>query len=238
MNETNPFSTGLVQARTDWTNAQASLKAQRDTYLNGASVRLSQITTAQELLSQKIGIAEADKAAAESTFKQAFEAAGFEKTATVQSMLNQRNDAMLVSDELHIAANRLAKEYEPLYLQADQEAQAYQAAHTTAFIAYSRMHALEILEKHGPAILDAMSMMTNVPRTGLELPSPYVDDETKEARRRVVWELLELHAKDIHTPSENLIPVIGALELGPLAGKNLLTPMQRHRRAAEVSQND
>lgn len=234
----NPFSDDLAQARADWSAAQASLKTYREAYLTGASARLAEILAAHDTLRQKVAAAETAKTEAEAEFKRAFEAAGFERTPVVQKMLNQRNDAMAVSEELQAASGRLEQEREPIYLCADQEAQAYKGAHTAAFIAYSRMRAFEILEKCGPSLMEALALMANVPREGVDSGGAYADEFTKKSRRRFLLEQLEMRAKDVDISPASLVPVIGDLQLGPLAGKALMSPIERMKKSQQIAQSN
>lgn len=235
---TNPFSADLAEARANWATAQAQLKATRKAYKAGASVRLAEILAAQETLRQKTAAANTAKADAEAEFKRAFEAAGFEKTPAVQKALNQRNDEMAVAEELQAALARLGTEYEPVFMQATEEAGAYKQAHTNACHAYGRMHAFEVLEKHGPPLIEAMAMLAHVPTTkpGIEIeggPGAFTDVTagqwiTKE-RKRVLLEELEKHASIVQASRDSFEPIIGALELGPLAGRlQQMSPAKIH----------
>lgn len=235
---TTPFSADLAKARTTWTAAQSSLKTYRDAYQAGASARLAEILAARDTLRQKTAAAETAKTDAEAEFKRAFEAAGFEKTPTVQKALDQRNDAMAVAEELQAAQKRLTAEYEPLYVQANDEARSYMNAHATACQAYARMNAFEVLEKHGPPMIEAMAMLAHVPTTkpGVEIEGgpgaftdPTRDQSITRERKRVLLEELEKHASTATVPLDSLEPIVGALDLGPLTGQiRTMSPANLH----------
>lgn len=227
---TNPFSADLAQARAEWTAAQASLKTACDTYCNGASVRLAEILAAQEKIRPKIAAADRDQADAEDAFKSKFEAEGFEKTPAVQKTLNQRNDAMMVADELRAAAARLDGEHDLIYTQVSSEVTAYQSAYQGASMAYCHMRTLEILEKHGPPLLEAMALMSHVPNImgGLEIQMGngrlIPDAKAYEMRRDAVLQKLRSCVDRGHLPAVHLDLILGPLELGPMSGREPLTP--------------
>lgn len=207
---TNPFTSIATQARADWTAKQKTLKQCRDAYQNGASKRLAEIHTSAGKIGRKLKAEAEAKDKADAGFRSAYEAAGFEKTPAVQQLLNQRNDAIAISEALEVTTARLKDEHAPLFVQANQDASPYVNAHAQAYAAYSRMCAFEVLERLGPPILDAIDMLKSLGWDG---------DLLNELKDKV---------QKTNTPQASLDPIVGVLDLGPLSGMKLLSPTDMH----------
>ncbi|MEF9964990.1 MAG: hypothetical protein RR779_11515 [Comamonas sp.] len=238
----NAFTQEAEEAKSTWMAAQARLKAAREAFNTGAVVRLKEIFSNQGSLKAKLEAAHLEREKAEGDFKSTFEAAGFEKTAAVQKILNKKNDAIAICEELESAiasTNAECAEHQPLFMQASIEAATYQAAHRSAFSAGARFHAFALLEKHGPALADALALIRNV-RSGnpaIEVDigpslgfSPTTDRITLESRMGVLLSLLR--SKSMEAPSDITQPIsdaIGTLDLGPMQGCKPQTPAERHK---------
>ncbi|WP_395024597.1 hypothetical protein [Comamonas odontotermitis] len=238
----NAFTQEAEEAKATWLDAQARLRAAREAFNTGAVVRLKEIFSNQDSLKAKLEAARLEREKAESEFKSAFEAAGFEKTAAVQKILNKKNDAIAICEELESAIASMkaeCAEHQPLFMQASIEAETYQAAHGSAFSAGARFHAFALLEKHGPAMADALALICNVrsgnaaveadigPSLGF---SPETARITLESRMSVLLSLLR--SKSMEAPSGITQPIadaIGTLDLGPMNGRKLLTPADHHK---------
>lgn len=233
----NPFTQVAADAHAQWKAAQASLKAAHDAFSGGAVVRLSEILNNQEALRTKLQASNQEREQAEAEFKAAFEAAGFEKTAAIQKILNKKNDAIAICEELQSAIGQMQTEHQPIYIRANQEAEEYSYAYKAAFNAYCVMSAMAQLEKHGAPLVDALALLQLVPnkQSGLEPDigpnlsySPSTDRQVLDARMNRLLDKLTSEASATPAKTQDVHDAIGTLNLGPLTGHKFLTPGALH----------
>lgn len=233
----NPFTQDATDAHSSWEAAQAQLKAARDAFNTGAVVRLKEILSRKNALQSKLSASQLERDQAEADFKIAFESAGFEKTAAVQKILNNKNDAIAICAELQAAIGHMQAEHQPVYLQAESEAQRYDDAYGSAFNAYCRMRALAKLEKHGPSLVEAMALLKLVPSStpGDESSfgpnfgiSPAFDKDILTARMSHILGLLQKHAMAASVDRQDITDAVGVLDIEPIDRRNYTTPAQRH----------
>ena len=233
----NPFTEAASEANASWKTAQAALKQAREAFNTGAVVRLKEILGSQSTLQTKLHAAMQERDQHADEFKSAFESAGFEKNAAVQKILNKKNDAIAICEELEGAIGHMKSEHQPAFIQANLEAETYKLAHSRAFDAYGRFYALAILEKHGPPLAEALALLRSVNsgnpvfETNLgpnENYSQQAFDTLMSARMQVLLGKLTKQAMATPSNSELITDAVGTLDIAPLNPRNLLTPGQHH----------
>ena len=233
----NPFAQAAIDARSNWEMAQAQLKAARDAFNTGAVVRLKEILNKKDVLQTKLSTSKLECEQAEVDFKAAFESAGFEKTATVQKILNKKNDAIAVCEELQAAIGYMQDEHRPIYLQADSEAQFYERAYKAAFNTYCMMRSSALLEKHGPPLIEAIALLRLVPTEGSVHEShvgpnlgysPMMDSFVLDARVNRILGPLRAQAMAAPVKMEDIVDAVGVLDIAPVDGRKYITPAERH----------
>ena len=239
----NLFDCAIQKTRAEWDIAFAQLKTARDAFNTGAVVRLREILQGKSTLEAKLQAASEEFAQLDNEFKTAFEATGFEKTAVVQKILNKKNDATAITEVLQSAVDSLSKEQQSVYLQANDEARAYDQAHRSAFDAYGRMQAFAVLEEHGQPIADALALLLRVrcdtpgveadlgPSLGYASRS---DNFVKDGRMAVLINLLKEKAMSASDPADTINSAIGAFDISPIRRDSFLGPAVRHRMRVEA----
>lgn len=233
----NPFTAAAADAHANWKAAQAELKAAHEAFNTGAVIRLKEILSNQGSLHTKLKASQLECTQAEAEFKTAFEAAGFEKNAAVQKILNKKNDALAICEELQNAIGQMQEEHKSIYVQANQEAKRYSDEYQSAFNAFCLMSAMAQLEKHGPPLVDALALVMLVPNrtSGLESDigpnlgySRSMDQQVFDARMGRLIGKLQSEAWTASAKTQDITDAIGVLDLGPLTGHKFLTPVDLH----------
>ncbi|WP_295856081.1 hypothetical protein [uncultured Xylophilus sp.] len=162
----------------------------------------------------------------------------------MKAALFEKNDALSMVDELRTALQQVeAESIEPKHT-ASRDAQGFLRADGTAYVAYARREAWRALQELGPAIAEAVALLSHAPMgDGVNV----IATDTREHRMGFVWDALKRAAEQSDAWAVRpQVDALGPLELGPFAGGNFVTsaeaPLARKMvgigQAAEPQQSD
>ncbi|MBS7348675.1 MAG: hypothetical protein KIG95_00635 [Comamonas sp.] len=214
----------ITAAKAAYDAALTNLEAKRATFNDGLKSELSAAFDKQKSLNSKIAENHASAQTAEKEFKQAFEAAGFERTNTVLQALNRKNDALAMIEELEGALAKTQSNIEKLLLEASPEASALLNAYRTARQRFGEWQAFEAMGEPSSQLIKAIALawQTIPPASS----SAFLNqDLIKEPAQRVafIWDGIIQMARDMN--EEFPIP-FSAANISPLKTSDLLTPGQ------------
>ncbi len=216
--------------------ALAALASARQNYLDGSGKTYAGLLDRQTALRDKIAEHTATADQAEATFKHLFAQANYTRTKEVKAALFEKNDALSMADELRTALRQVeAESIEPKHT-ASRDAQGFLRAYGTAYVAYARREAWRALQEHGPAIAEAMALLSHAP-TGDGVDAIAADPS--ERRMGFVWDALKRAAEQSDAwEVRPQVDALGPLELGPFAGGNFVTPAEAQlaRKMAGIGQ--
>lgn len=221
----------IAQARADYESALAKLEAARSHFENGPRQAYEAALEQQKALAAKITACHTDAKAAEEAFKQSFEAAGYERTATVRQALNRKNDALAMAEELEAAQARAQAQCMDLLIEVSPKARTLLDAHRWAGGAYAQLRAYEAMEQVSSTLQKAMALAARVlDNSGDSLGRAAISTQDRlHAQRRnlaFIWDgLLQMALEDQEPPT---LP-FAAPSIAPLTPAELLTPAQLHQ---------
>jgi hypothetical protein len=228
-------------AQEELQQAVAKLDAARAAYQDGPGARYAQALARQADLQRKSAAADAEVAAADAAFREAFEAAGYERTEAVRTAQRRKAEALELADATRAALERCAPDQQHQLIEASRLARQYIGAHQDAYAAYAQAQAREAIAQAGEQIARAMALMAHVPssnrireefygRDHKGLPSPHNDaGQLATSRAAVILdELAELAKARPEYARRPHVEMIGVCDLGALSARDLLTPAKVH----------
>ena len=219
-----------AKAQSIYQAALASLEAARSTYDQGPKVEYTAALEQQQKLTAKITAYQAEATAAEEEFKQAFEAAGYERTVEVCQALGRKNDALAMAEELEAALTKVQIRLTGLLLDASPKAQELHRAHECAEEAYSLWKVYEAMGESADTLKQALAHVSRTIGDGRdELGRP--DHSSSGANEQMlrslafIWDGLLQMASELGQPD---LPFASA-DISPLKPADILSPAQRHQ---------
>lgn len=219
-----------AQARANYDAALTTLEAARSAFDNGPKEACEAALEREKALATEITACHAEAKAAEETFKQSFEAAGYERTTAVRQALNRKNDAMAMAEELEVAHSQAQAQWRDVLMDASPKAQTLRQAHRKARETHALLSVYEAMGEACGALQKAMALaFRTLDHSGDSLGrSPVSLADLRELQQRnlaFVWDgLVQMALEDQEPPDLPFAPV----SISPLTSANLLTPAQLH----------
>ncbi|WP_370678808.1 hypothetical protein [Comamonas sp. GB3 AK4-5] len=229
----------IAETKLAYEAALVKLEAARSTYDQGPKAELASALEQQEKMVAKIATCRANAKAAEAEFKQAFEAAGYERTTAVRQALNRKNDAVAMAEELEIAQGNVRNHLDSLLLDASPKAATLRSAYRSTKEAYGRWKAYDAMGESAGALKGAIALAAyTIPHSSDSLGRlAFSSSDAQEELRRslaFIWDgLLQMAFEGQEQPA---LPFAQA-DISPLKTSDLLTPCQAHiaRRKAQTA---
>lgn len=219
----------LHEAREGYEASLKKLEKVRATYEQGPKVELTKVAAQEQDLSTKIATCQTEAKAAEEEFKQAFEAAGFERSKEVNQALNRKNDALAMLEELEAALAKIIASRSRLVLEANPQALELRDVYEFARKAYVEWRVTEALYKSAGPLAHAIQLALSHRPVSRDFKGAPNFGETREERRKSVeyiWNRLFWMAEAV---KEDLGLPFAAVSLSPLKASELLTQVQRRK---------
>lgn len=220
----------IADTKSAYEAALANLEAVRSVFDQGPKAELAVALEQQEKMVAKVATCRANAKAAEADFKQAFEAAGYERTTAVRQALNRKNDAVAMAEELEIALVNVRSQLDGLLLDASPKADALRSAYRSTKEAYGRWKAYDAMGESADNLKRAIALAAcTLPHSSDSLGRPAFSsyDAQDELRRSLsfMWDgLLQMAFEGQEQPA---LPFAQA-DISPLKISDLLTPCQAH----------
>jgi len=216
----------FAKAKETYKEALIRLAMARQAYEAGSGKAYAELLQRCEELRSKITAHEQAAADSHDLFRRAFAAANYTQTKEVKNALFNKNDAATMAEELRLAlAECEANTFEP-QVQASNDAKSYLIAHRAAFEAYAHLQVYQALAEMGEPLARALALVRHCER-----PRQLTITDDPEARREAfVWDCIKDMAS-AHPVADELpeIEALGALELGPFANRQFMSPMEIHQ---------
>lgn len=221
----------FAKAKEAYKEALIRLAMARQAYEAGSGKAYAELLQRCEELRSKITAHEQAAADSHDLFRRAFAAANYTQTKEVKNALFNKNDAATMAEELRLAlAECEANTFEP-QVQASNDAKSYLIAHRAAFEAYAHLQVYQALAEMGEPLARALALVRHCER-----PRQLTITDDPEARREAfVWACIKEMAS-AHPVADELpaIEALGALELGPFANRQFMSPMEIHKARNEM----
>ena len=220
--------------------AMAAHAEARDAWRTGAAAAFAQAKAQHAELQSKITAAEDAAAHAETTFKTAFAAAGYEQTAAVRNALASKQSALDMAQELRHAQAQCTKAMAVHGCAASAQGRVYRDTYHIAYAAHAAAEAYQAIHEAGSKIAQAMALVSNAPEKygcAYEIFDGGITDlrQAEQSRWAFVW--TELQAMARHMPGYTSLHFDGVepLDFGALPPSKWLSPaqMMKHRAAAK-----
>lgn len=217
-------------AHSTYQEALARLEAARSTYEQGPKIEYATALEQQHKLTVKIAAYQAEAKSAEEEFKQAFAAAGYERTAAVKQALGRKNDALAMAEELEAALTNVQVHLSRLLLDASPKAESQKNAFESTQQAYATWMVYEAMGESANQLKQALALASPIiahGRYSLGLPLASVSD-AEEARRQglaFIWQGLLQMASELQKPA---LP-FDVADISPLKNSDILSPVQMHQ---------
>lgn len=214
-------------AQADFDRALAALATARRAFEDDAGKAYAEHLQREQALHAKIATHGAEAEAAQARFKQAFAAAGFEKTKAVKDALFSKNDAEAIAEVLREALHDSELAGFEMKANASVAAMQYAACHDTALECYAQLEVWNALVQCGEPLAKALALVGRI-----RMPSTLaeVSDDPVAYRRGLAWKALQELADGMPEATEPLnVPEVGALALGTFADRKFMTLAQLHQ---------
>lgn len=226
-----------AKAQSTYEAALAKLEAARSTYDQGPKTEYAAALKQQETLGAKIAACRAEAKAAEEEFKQAFEAAGYERTAAVRQALGRKNDALAMAEELEAALANVQTHLSRLLLDASPKAQTLRIAFQNAKEAYGLWKVYEAMGESADTLKQALALASKTISHGhdsLGRPVVSTGEAQEELRHSLafIWDGLLQMAFEVR---EQPAWPFAAADISPLRSADLLTPAQTLKAQRQVA---
>lgn len=217
-------------AHSTYQAALASLEAARSTYEQGPKIEYAAALDQQQKLTEKIASYQAEARSAEEEFKQAFAAAGYERTAAVKQALGRKNDALAMAEELEAALASVEAHIGRLLLDASPKARSLQNAFGGAKQAYALWKVYEAMGESASQLKQAIARASPIIGHGRDSLGRTLASagDAEEARRQglaFIWQGLLQMASELDAP---VLPFVAA-DISPLKNSDILSPVQMRK---------
>lgn len=227
-----------AEAQLAYETALNNLEVARSDYDQGPKAALAAAMEQTEKLMAKIEGFRTTASVAEEDFKEAFEAAGYERTTTVRQALSRKNDALAMAEELEIALANLRSQNNNMLLDAIPKAQVLRSAYQSAKGSYGLWKAYEAMGAPADDLKRAIALAAHTISYGSDSlgRSAFSSADAKEGLRRglaFIWEgLLQMAFEN----QEHSVLPFAPVDISPLKSSDLLSPLQlKIARLAEVA---
>lgn len=217
-------------AHSTYQEALARLETARITYDQGPKIEYAAALEQQQKLAAKIATYQAEAKSAEEEFKQAFAAAGYERTAAVKQALGRKNDALAMAEELEAALANVQAHLGRLLLDASPKAKGLQNAFESTQQAYALWKVYEAMGESANQLKQAIALASPIighGRDSLDRTLASAGD-AEEARRQglaFIWQGLLQMASELDEPE---LPFVAA-DISPLKNSDILSPVQMRK---------
>lgn len=220
----------ISDAKAAYDAALHNLEEARSSYNGGLKVELTKTLDQQKSLMAKIADCHADAEAAEADFKQAFEAAGYERTTPVRKALSRKSEALAMADELEGALAKVQNQLDKLMLDASPKATALGHSYQSTKKAYGYWKSYEAMGDSAESLVKAIALASvTIPHRSDSLGraawSTAVAMEELQNGLAFIWN--GLLAMALETQDKPDLPFLSA-DISPLRSSDLLTPSQMH----------
>lgn len=220
----------ISDAKAAYDAALHNLEEARSSYNGGLKVELTKTLDQQKSLMAKIADCHADAEAAEADFKQAFEAAGYERTTPVRKALSRKSEALAMAEELEGALVKVQNQLDKLMLDASPKATALEHSYQSTKKAYGYWKSYEAMGDSAESLVKAIALASvTIPHRSDSLGraawSTAVAMEELQNGLAFIWN--GLLAMALETQDKPDLPFLSA-DISPLRSSDLLTPSQMH----------
>lgn len=231
------FEERFAAAEKAFLQAKDSLARAAADYHRGAGAAYAAALAARDDLLAKVQQNRQEAAPAAESFNREFEAANYDITSKVRSLLAKKTELDLVHDQLQQGLKKREEQLQQVAIEVSPAARAYLQAHDAAVKARVSWSLLKALR---PCAANLGQAMANL--VGVDLHAPHeqaVMGETHEwagnfIKKEVEYLLKEFTASRGTYPEDEAIP---AVDLGAMRLADLMSPAQIHmvRKAALAS---
>lgn len=231
------FEERFAAAEKAFLQAKDSLARAAADYHQGAGAAYAAALAARDDLLAKVQQNRQEAAPAAENFNREFEAANYDITSKVRSLLAKKTELDLVHDQLQHGLKKREEQLQQVAIEVSPAARAYLQAHDAAVKARVSWSLLKALR---PCAANLGQAMANL--VGVDLHAPHeqaVMGETHEwagnfIKKEVEYLLKEFTASRGTYPEDEAIP---AVDLGAMRLADLMSPAQIHmvRKAALAS---
>lgn len=220
------FTDRLQSAEAAYTLATEHLATIAQQYQNGPGKAYAEALARRADLLAKIAQHQADKEAAEATFKHEFSKAGFTITKAVRGALDKKNDATALLEELNTALTGAQADIDTLLIEASRSANSYRGAYSAACERFARVLVLRALHDHGVPIAQLLNSLPADRQRGTGSTEVNVLGDSRERALKEIMAEINLMAQEVGQVDGVEQPQLP--DLGALAPSAQLSPAQIH----------